>query len=55
LVNSHFHHPPVPNWRYCIMVTVAGVFYGLAYQWRRRTSTSALTHGLVDTLWHFWF
>jgi membrane protease YdiL (CAAX protease family) len=52
---SHFHHPPVPNWRYCIMATVAGIFYGLAYQRRRRTSASALTHALVDTLWHFWF
>ena len=52
---SHFHHPPVPNWRYCIMATVAGIFYGLAYQWRRRTSASGLTHALVDTLWHFWF
>lgn len=52
---SHFHHPPVPNWRYCIMATIAGNFYGLAYQWRRRTSASALTHALVDALWHFWF
>ncbi len=52
---SHFHHPPVPNWRYCIMATVAGIFYGLAFQWRRRTSASGLTHALVDTLWHFWF
>jgi len=52
---SHFHHPPVPNWRYCIMATVAGIFYGLAYRWRRRTSASGLTHALVDTLWHFWF
>jgi len=52
---SHFHHPPVPNWRYCIMATLAGIFYGLAYQWRRRTSASAMTHALVDTLWHFWF
>lgn len=52
---SHFHHPPVPNWRYCIMATLAGIFYGLAYQTRRRISASALTHALVDTLWHFWF
>jgi len=52
---SHFHHPPVPNWRYCIMATVAGIFYGLAYRRRRRTSASGLTHALVDTLWHFWF
>jgi membrane protease YdiL (CAAX protease family) len=52
---SHFHHPPVPNWRYCIMATIAGIFYGIAYQTRRRISSSALTHALVDTLWHFWF
>jgi uncharacterized protein len=52
---SHFHHPPVPNWRYCIMATLAGMFYGMAYRRRRRTSASALTHALVDTLWHFWF
>lgn len=52
---SHFHHPPVPNWRYMIMASVAGIFYGLAYQRRRRTSASALTHALVDTVWHFWF
>ena len=52
---SHFHHPPVPNWRYCIMATLAGIFYGIAYQTRRRTASSALTHALVDTLWHFWF
>jgi CAAX protease family protein len=52
---SHFHHPPVPNWRYCIMATLAGLFYGNAYRNRRRISASALTHALVDTLWHFWF
>jgi len=52
---SHFHHPPVPNWRYCIMAAIAGIFYGIAYQARRRISSSALTHALVDTLWHFWF
>jgi membrane protease YdiL (CAAX protease family) len=52
---SHFHHPPVPNWRYCIMATVAGILYGIAYRTRRRISSPALTHALVDTLWHFWF
>jgi CAAX protease family protein len=52
---SHLHHPPVPNWRYAIMATLAGLFYGTAYMHRQRTSASALTHALVDTLWHFWF
>lgn len=52
---SHFHHPPVPNWRYCIMATLAGLLYGNAYQARGRISCSALTHSLVDTIWRFWF
>jgi uncharacterized protein len=52
---SHLHHPPVPNWRYGIMATLAGVFYGNAYRTRHRLSAPALTHALVDTAWHFWF
>jgi membrane protease YdiL (CAAX protease family) len=52
---SHLHHPPVPNWRYAILATLAGIFYGNAYGHRQRTSAPALTHALVDTLWHFWF
>jgi membrane protease YdiL (CAAX protease family) len=52
---SHLHHAPVPNWRYGIMATVAGLFYGNTFNSRRRVSASALTHALVDTTWHFWF
>jgi len=52
---SHLHHPPVPNWRYGIMATLAGFFYGNAYRLRHRLPASALTHALVDTFWHFWF
>jgi membrane protease YdiL (CAAX protease family) len=51
---SHLHHAPVPNWRYGIMATLAGVFYGYTYRNRQRISASALTHALVDTVWHFW-
>jgi hypothetical protein len=52
---SHLHHAPVPNWRYAILATLAGVFYGNVYRTRQRLCASALTHALVDTLWHFWF
>jgi membrane protease YdiL (CAAX protease family) len=52
---SHLHHSPVPNWRYAILATLAGIFYGNAYRARHRLSSSALTHALVDTAWHFWF
>lgn len=51
----HLHHPPVPNWRYGILATLAGIFYGNAYRRQQRLSASALTHTLVDTTWHFWF
>lgn len=52
---SHLHHAPVPNWRYAIMATVAGIFYGNSWRARKRTSASAFTHAMVDTVWHFWF
>jgi uncharacterized protein len=52
---SHLHHAPVPNWRYAILATLAGLFYGNAFRTRHRISAPALTHSLVDALWHFWF
>lgn len=52
---SHLHHAPVPNWRYAIMATLAGLFYGNSYRTRQRISASAWTHAWVDTVWHFWF
>jgi uncharacterized protein len=52
---SHLHHAPVPNWRYALLATVAGLFYGNAYRTRQRLCASALTHALVDTMWRFWF
>ncbi|HZP00215.1 MAG TPA: type II CAAX endopeptidase family protein [Terriglobia bacterium] len=52
---AHLDHPPVPNWKYAILATLAGVFYGNAYRTRQRLSAPALTHALVDTAWHFWF
>ena len=51
---AHLHHAPVPNWRYMILATIAGVFYGNVFRTRRRVSASALTHTLVDTMWRFW-
>ncbi len=52
---AHLHHPPVPNWRYAILATLAGISYGNVYNTRQRLCASALTHALVDTIWHFWF
>jgi hypothetical protein len=50
ITNGHF-----PNWRYALLATVAGLFYG--WTWRKTGSifASAIVHALVDTLWHFLF
>src|SRR5439155_226599 len=48
---SHWNHPPVPNWPYVLLATLAGVFYGLAFQAQRRLLAAAVTHALVDTTW----
>jgi uncharacterized protein len=44
-----------PNWRYAILATIAGLFYGRT--WRKTSSifTSAIVHTLVDTIWHLAF
>jgi len=52
---SHIQHAPFPNWRYAILATVAGWFYGSAYRKHRSLMASAGTHALVDTLWRTWF
>ena len=51
---AHLRQPPVPNWKYALMATLAGLFYGNAFRKQHRISASALTHALVDTIWHAW-
>lgn len=52
---SHFNKPLPFNWRYVLLATIAGFFYGRAWRDRRRLLTSATTHTLVDALWSLWF
>ena len=52
---SHFNKPLPFNWRYVLMATVAGIFYGLAWRDRRRVLSSGTTHTLVDVVWSLWF
>jgi membrane protease YdiL (CAAX protease family) len=44
-----------PNWRYALLATIAGIFYGRT--WRKTGSIfpAAIVHGLVDTTWHLLF
>ena len=52
---SHITNLGFPNWRYVVLATIAGVFYG--WTWRRTESifASAIVHAAVDTTWHFLF
>ena len=52
---SHIRHAPAPNWRYVILASVAGWFYGWAYRRHRSLMASAATHAAVDTIWRTWF
>jgi membrane protease YdiL (CAAX protease family) len=52
---SHITNMGFPNWRYVILATLAGLFYG--WTWRKTGSifASALVHAAVDAVWHFLF
>jgi len=52
---SHITNMGFPNWRYVILASIAGLFYG--WTWRKSGSifASALVHALVDVTWHFFF
>lgn len=42
------------NWRYVLLATLAGLFYGRAWRQERRVGASAITHAMVDTVWGLW-
>ena len=52
---SHILHAPFPNWKYVILATIAGVFYGHAWMRTGSLLPGALVHALVDISWHVLF
>lgn len=53
---SHFNKRAAHfNWRYVLLATIAGFFYGRAWRGKggrdQRVAPSALTHTFVDTVW----
>lgn len=53
---SHFNKRSAHfNWRYVILASSAGIFYGRAWRDRRRLPASAITHTFVDWIWSWWF
>ncbi|HET7889896.1 MAG TPA: CPBP family intramembrane glutamic endopeptidase [Candidatus Sulfotelmatobacter sp.] len=53
---SHFNKRSAHfNWRYVLLATIAGIFYGRAWRERRRVAASTITHTWVDWIWSWWF
>jgi membrane protease YdiL (CAAX protease family) len=52
---SHITNLGFPNWRYVILATIAGLFYGWTWRKTRSVFASAVVHGAVDAVWHFLF
>jgi membrane protease YdiL (CAAX protease family) len=53
---SHFNKRSAHfNWRYVLLASIAGIFYGRAWRERRRVPASTITHATVDWLWGLWF
>lgn len=51
----HILHAPFPNWRYVVLASIAGWFYGSAFrQAGNSLVAAALTHAMVDTVWRTW-
>lgn len=42
------------NWKYVLLATIAGIFYGRAWRQRQRVAASAITHSCVDAIWSLW-
>ena len=51
----HILHAPFPNWRYVLLATVAGWFYGSAFVKGENLMAPSLTHAMVDTVWRTFF
>ena len=52
---SHLNNGPRPDWRYFLLASVAGLFYGNAYVQTRKLLAPAIVHTLVDTVWRGFF
>ncbi len=52
---AHINNGPFPNWRYVLLATIAGIFYGRAWMKTGSIFASCLVHALVDALWHVLF
>jgi len=52
---SHILHAPFPNWKYVLLASIAGFFYGRAWMKTKSLVPGVLIHATVDILWHVLF
>jgi len=52
---SHFNKVAAFNWRYVLLATIAGIFYGRAWRAHRQLLACIMTHTAVDVVWSLWF
>ncbi len=48
---THLNNGLQPDWRYFVLATVAGLFYGAAYIKTKNLFVPAVIHALVDSVW----
>lgn len=47
----HLPYRSFPNWRFAVLATVAGVFYGMAYERGKSLRAAMIAHAAVVTVW----
>jgi uncharacterized protein len=52
---GHFNKGAAFHWRYVLLATIAGIFYGRAWRAQRHLLASIITHTAVDVAWSLWF
>ena len=52
---SHIRQTHFPNWKYVLLASIAGFFYGRAWMKTKSLVPGALMHALVDISWHVLF
>ncbi len=52
---SHILHSPAPNWKYVVLATIAGLFYGHAWMKTGSLLPGTLVHAFIDLSWHILF
>ena len=52
---AHIFHAPALNWKYVLLATIAGLFYGHVWMKTGSLLPGTLVHALVDISWHVLF